>query len=132
MDKVAARRCACCGALKRAPAYTAGGRGNKRSRGCASLFEQHTAVFSPAHASDARCFQLESIELLLLLSDDSTLPANLVGELLVFDQQRAMRQHLHYRGLQLMVGPRLAHELEDAGVVDRPHDAFDIGIGADD
>src|ERR1700676_2620259 len=128
MEKAAARRCRHRGFVSSISGHAAAARRNETACGCPSLFEQHTAVFGPAYVRDPRGFQLQSIEFCLLLRDDATLPANLVRELMVFAQQRAIGEDLHDCRLQLMVGPRLAHELENAGIVDRPSDAFDIGM----
>src|ERR1700682_1102434 len=132
MDKAEARRCRHCGFVSSTSGHAAAARKNEPACGCFSLFEQHTAVIGPAYARDPRCFQLQSIEFCLLLRDDATLPADLIRELMVFDKQRAIGEELHDCRLQLVVGPRLSHELENAGVVDSPRDSFDIGVGGGD
>src|SRR6185437_11132691 len=94
-----------------------------------SFLEQDAAVLGPAHARDAGRFALEPLELELLAQDHVALRAHLVGELAVLDQEPPMRENLENRRLEVGVGPRLAHEPEDARMVDGADDAVDVGTG---
>src|SRR5512142_8228 len=90
------------------------------------FLEQHASVLRPTHPGDARRLALEALELELLARDDVALRAHLVGEAAVLEQKRPVREHFEDRGLEVRVGPRLAHEAEDACMVDRTHDAVDV------